>query len=117
MDFDTRVFFSNNFVVRDNLLKAQRLLAPSSRGRSVSSSPDDRVSSHGRHAALCAVRQIAGYRNYYNIEIDPQSNGNEKQSGTLQLRFNKLDVRESVHRDIIMKVTNEMQLYRLIYYS
>ena len=27
------------------------------------------------------------------------------------------DVRESVHRDIIMKVTNKMQLYRLIYYS
>jgi len=26
-------------------------------------------------------------------------------------------VRESVHRDIIMNTTNEMQLYRLIYYS
>ena len=27
------------------------------------------------------------------------------------------DVHESVHRDAIMKVTNKMQLYRLIYYS
>ena len=27
------------------------------------------------------------------------------------------DVHESVHRDTIMKVTNKMQLYRLIYYS
>jgi len=27
------------------------------------------------------------------------------------------DVHESVHRDIIMKATNKMQLYRLIYYS
>jgi hypothetical protein len=26
------------------------------------------------------------------------------------------DVRESVHRDIIMKATNKMQPYRLIYY-
>jgi hypothetical protein len=29
----------------------------------------------------------------------------------------KLDVHESVHRDIITKTTNEMQLCRLIYYS
>jgi len=29
----------------------------------------------------------------------------------------ELDVYESVHRDIIMKVTNKMQLYRLIDYS
>jgi hypothetical protein len=29
----------------------------------------------------------------------------------------KLDVRESVHRDTIMKVTNKMQLYRLIYFT
>jgi hypothetical protein len=29
----------------------------------------------------------------------------------------QLDVRESVHRDTIMKVTNKMQLYRFIYYS
>jgi hypothetical protein len=28
-----------------------------------------------------------------------------------------LDVHESVHRDIIMNTTNEIQLYRLIYYS
>jgi hypothetical protein len=28
-----------------------------------------------------------------------------------------LDVHESVNRDIIMNSTNEMQLYRLIYYS
>jgi len=27
------------------------------------------------------------------------------------------DVHESVHRDIIVKITNKMQLYRLIYYS
>jgi hypothetical protein len=27
------------------------------------------------------------------------------------------DVHESVRRDIIMNTTNEMQLYRLIYYS
>jgi hypothetical protein len=27
------------------------------------------------------------------------------------------DVHESVHRDAVMKVTNKMQLYRLIYYS
>jgi len=27
------------------------------------------------------------------------------------------DAHESVRRDIIMKVTNKMQLYRLIYYS
>jgi hypothetical protein len=30
---------------------------------------------------------------------------------------NKLDVHESVHRDMIMKATNEMQLHRIIYYS
>jgi len=29
----------------------------------------------------------------------------------------QLDVRESVHRDIIVKITNRMQPYRLIYYS
>jgi len=29
----------------------------------------------------------------------------------------KSDFHESVHRDKIMKVTNKMQLYRLIYYS
>ena len=29
----------------------------------------------------------------------------------------KLDVQESVHRDTIMKVTNNMQLYSLIHYS
>jgi hypothetical protein len=29
----------------------------------------------------------------------------------------RFDVHESVHRDIIVKITNEMQLYRLIYYS
>jgi len=28
-----------------------------------------------------------------------------------------LDDHESVHRDTIMKVTNKMQLYRLIYFS
>jgi hypothetical protein len=114
VNFVTRVFFSKSFVVKNNLLQAQILLAPSSRDRSLSSSPDDRVSSHDRHAALCTVRQIAGYHSYYNIETDPQSNGNEKQSVTLQLRFNKLDVREYVHRDIIMKAINKMQLYRLI---
>jgi len=27
------------------------------------------------------------------------------------------DIHESIHRDIIMKATNKMQLYRLIYYS
>jgi len=27
------------------------------------------------------------------------------------------DVHEFVHRDTIMKVTNKMQLYKLIYYS
>jgi hypothetical protein len=27
------------------------------------------------------------------------------------------DVHESVHRDMIMKITKKMQLYRLIYYS
>jgi len=27
------------------------------------------------------------------------------------------DIHESVHRDTIMKVTNKMQLYMLIYYS
>jgi hypothetical protein len=31
--------------------------------------------------------------------------------------FSELDVHESVHCDIIMKVINEMQLYRLTYYS
>jgi len=35
-------------------------------------------------------------------------------SSTTSVAF---DVHESVHRDIIMKVTNKMQLYRLIYYS
>jgi len=29
----------------------------------------------------------------------------------------KLDVHEYVHRDIIIKTTNNIQLYRLIYYS
>ena len=29
----------------------------------------------------------------------------------------RFDVHESVHRDIIVKITNKMQLYRLIYYS
>ena len=35
----------------------------------------------------------------------------------LGLMYVKPDVYESVHRDTIMKVTNKMQLYRLIYYS
>jgi len=34
-----------------------------------------------------------------------------------KFNFHELEVRESVHRDTIMKVTNKMQLYRLIYYS
>ena len=34
-----------------------------------------------------------------------------------QYNIRELDVYESVHRDTIMKVTNKMQLYRLIYYS
>jgi hypothetical protein len=29
----------------------------------------------------------------------------------------KFDIHVSVHRDTIMKVTNKMQLYRLIYFS
>jgi hypothetical protein len=33
------------------------------------------------------------------------------------MRVNILDVHESVHRDMVMKVTNNMQLYRLIYNS
>jgi len=33
------------------------------------------------------------------------------------ITIGKPDVRESVHRDITMNTTNEMQLYRLIYYS
>jgi hypothetical protein len=31
--------------------------------------------------------------------------------------FTVVDVHESVHRDIIINTTNEMQLYMLIYYS
>jgi hypothetical protein len=31
--------------------------------------------------------------------------------------FVVFDVHESVHRDTTMKITNKMQLYRLIYYS
>jgi hypothetical protein len=31
--------------------------------------------------------------------------------------FHEPDVHEYVHRDMVMKVTNKMQLYRLIYYS
>jgi hypothetical protein len=30
--------------------------------------------------------------------------------------FHEIDIHESVHRDMIMKVTNKMQFYRLIYY-
>jgi hypothetical protein len=33
------------------------------------------------------------------------------------LQVNYLDVHESVHRDTVLKLTNKMQLYRLIYYS
>jgi len=33
----------------------------------------------------------------------------------LKCNHYKRDVHESVHRDTIMKVTNKMQLYRLIY--
>jgi len=31
--------------------------------------------------------------------------------------WSEFDVHELEHRDTIMKVTNNMQLYRLIYYS
>jgi hypothetical protein len=31
--------------------------------------------------------------------------------------YNWMNIHKSVHRDIIMNATNEMQLYRLIYYS
>jgi len=31
--------------------------------------------------------------------------------------LSKLGLHESVHLDIIMKTTNKIQLYRLIYYS
>ena len=37
--------------------------------------------------------------------------------GPLTVTDCRHDLHESVHRDIIMKVTNKMQLYRLIYYS
>jgi hypothetical protein len=33
------------------------------------------------------------------------------------VRRNNFDFHKSVHREIIMKVTDKMQLYRLIYYS
>jgi len=36
---------------------------------------------------------------------------------TVYIHIFKLDVHESVHRDIITNRTNEMQLYRLIYHS
>jgi len=39
------------------------------------------------------------------------------QSNYAQVYDDELDVHHSVHRDTIMKVTNKMQLYRLIYYS
>jgi hypothetical protein len=32
-------------------------------------------------------------------------------------KYDILDIHESVHRDTVMKITNKMQLYRLIYYS
>ena len=38
-------------------------------------------------------------------------------SGLLRGILRQHDVRESVHHDIIMKITNKMQLCRLIYYS
>jgi hypothetical protein len=33
------------------------------------------------------------------------------------ITYSKLDVHESVYRDTIMKVTNQMQIYKLIYFS
>jgi len=41
-------------------------------------------------------------------------NSVQNDNNTCQITF---DVHESVHRNIIMKATNKMQLYRLIYYS
>jgi len=38
-------------------------------------------------------------------------------TGQKQSNGTELVVRESVHRDITMKATKKMQLYRLIYYS
>jgi len=42
----------------------------------------------------------------------------ETSTNRISTRYdNGVDVHESVHRDTVMKVTNKMQLYRLIYYS
>jgi hypothetical protein len=40
-----------------------------------------------------------------------------KQTNKIKEQIPGFDVHESVHRHTIMKVTNKMQLYRLIYYS
>jgi hypothetical protein len=37
--------------------------------------------------------------------------------GKETMYITEIDVHEYVHRDIIMKVTKKMRLYRLIYYS
>jgi hypothetical protein len=41
----------------------------------------------------------------------------EERPNHLETTIDSFGVHESVHRDTIMKVTNKMQLNRLIYYS
>jgi len=54
---------------------------------------------------------------YPKIMTTPLESPCIKQSIHEDDKHNRLEVHESVHRDIIVKVTNKMQLYRLIYYS
>jgi len=51
------------------------------------------------------------------VRYNRESISHEHSQCTLTQAVNELEVHESAHRDTIIKVTNKMQLYMLIYYS
>jgi hypothetical protein len=62
-----------------------------------------------RYLSVVDCRPVFNIINFILYVVNPQM--------LLRDTFIRVDVHESVHRDIIMKVTNRLQLYRLIYYS
>ena len=69
----------------------------------------NRFTPHGKWRILLKKKSV---RLLYSI-----ANWNRRPTDSGRSSITQHDVHESAHRDMIMKVTNKMQLYRLIYYT
>jgi len=68
-------------------------------------------------ATLCSSRRQVIRRSLRSKTERLMSTSDPSVCDVVSAAISFVGVRESVHRDIIMNTTNEMQLYRLIYYS